>query len=109
MGSRSWAASGRTRRPAAASTPRAEGSWGVALARALDAYAGVGGAVRCLQCGAVCVLLDGRAYGDHTGHPGEDGRPVLSDVAASAVLSVALALWADTAATMAAGGESSGD
>jgi hypothetical protein len=73
--SRGWAASGRKAAPARG--PRPEGSFSLAVDRAR------------------------RWWDDLTGRP-EGTRPTpYSDVAAAAILSTAVALWADAAASMA--------
>lgn len=93
MPTRSWTASGR-KSSTARRDPRPEGSFGLAMDRARrwwDELAG-GPAGECSHgykggpCPSGCAL------------------PRYSDVAAAAILSTALALWADAAASMAAAG-----
>lgn len=101
----SWSRSGARRAsPARPRSARAPGSWALAIERARDAWAAVGGAGICDGCGCVGAVVGGLIRGAHTGEP-HDGRAILSDVAAAAVLSTALGLWADTAAQLADDGE----
>jgi hypothetical protein len=98
----SWARSGRRAPAARSSGARPVGSWALSLTRAAEAFASVGGTARCHGCGVVGRIVDGRVLARHEGDAHDDDRPMLSDTAAAAVLSVALALWADTAASLAA-------
>lgn len=82
MSSAAWRASGRTRR--APATGREPGSWGLAVERAREAWDGLTGGPEVM---------------------GPDGAMRYGTAAADAILGLALALWADTAATMGDGRE----
>lgn len=83
-----WAASGRP----VTGKGRPAGSWGAAVERAREAWDGLaGGPERC-----VC----GIPAGDERAHRLDCREGRYSDRAAAAILSTALGLWADTAATL---------
>jgi len=97
----SWAASGRRTVASAGRQARPVGSWGAAIDRARSAWDVLTGGPAVDRCGSCGEL------GPAIVHPlacsgGPVGR-VYSDAAASAILSTAVALWADTAAALADG------
>jgi hypothetical protein len=84
MSSSTWRASAARRDPGPAPIgrgPRPHGSWGAAIERARASWDGLTGGPT-LEAG---------------------GRLVYSDTAAAAILATALGLWADMAASLAAG------